>query len=114
LVKGYADGQMTGWTRELKPGNYHYPEIPIYPMTNPGSENSFEYVRNIEMRQVHECYTNQDLPNLRAMFVKENLIAPFLSACNALGNVQVSILEGYEFTDWNPLERKVQVYLVLF
>ena len=48
------------------------------------------------------------------MFVRDNLIVPFLSACNMWGNVQVSILEGYEFTDWNPLERKVQVYLVLF
>jgi hypothetical protein len=114
LVKGYADGQMTEWTRELKSGKYHYLEIPIYPMTNPGSENPFEYVRNIEIRHVPESYSNRDLPNLRAMFVRDNLIVPFLSACNTWGNVQVSILEGYEFTDWNPLERKVQVYLVLF
>lgn len=114
LVKGYADGQITEWTRELKSSGYYYREIPIYPMANPGSENPFEYVRNIETRHVPEVYTNRDLPNLRAMFVKENLIAPFLSACNTGGNVRVSILEGYEFTNWNPLERKVQVYLVLF
>jgi hypothetical protein len=66
------------------------------------------------MRHVPESYTNRDLPNLRAMFVKENLIAPFLSTCNTWGNVQTSNLAGYEFTDWNPLERKVQVYLVVF
>jgi hypothetical protein len=114
LVKGYADGQMVEWTRELKPGRYYYREIPIYPMIDPGSGNSFGYVHSAEMRPVPEGYTNRDLPNLRAMFVKENLIAPFLSNCNTWGNVQVSILEGYEFTKWNPLERKVQVYLVLF
>jgi len=114
LVKGYADGQMTEWARVLKPGRYYYREIPIYPMIDPGSGNSFGYVRNAEMHHIPESYTNRDLPNLRAMFVKEDLIAPFLSACNTWGNVQISILEGYEFTDWNPLERKVQVYLVLF
>jgi flagellar basal body-associated protein FliL len=114
MVKGYADGKVTEWSRELRPGNYHYREIPVYPTVDPGSENPFEYFRSIEVRLVPEEYTNRDLPNLRAMFVKENLIIPFLSDCNKLGNVQVSILDGYEYARRNPMERKVQVYLLLF
>jgi hypothetical protein len=114
MVKGYADGKVTEWGRELSPGRYHYKEIPVYPKVDPGSENPFKYFRTVEMRTVPEVYTNQDLPNLRAMFVKENLIIPFLSDCNKLGNIQVSILDGYEYARWSPMERKVQVYLVLF
>ena len=114
LIRGYADGEMMGWSRELRHGKYHYREIPVHETYRASSENTFEYFSTKKMLPVPEVYNNSHLPNLRAMFVKENIIIPTLSACNTLNNVQVSILDGYEFTRLNPLERKVHVYLMLY
>jgi hypothetical protein len=114
LIRGYADGEVMSWSKGLRTGKYHYREIPVYQTSRPSSENTFEYFSAKVTSRVPEVYTNQDLPNLRAMFVKENIIIPTLSACNTLNNVQVSILDGYEFTRLNPLERKVHVYLMLY
>jgi hypothetical protein len=114
LIRGYADGEAMDWSKELRHGKFNYREIPVYQTSRPSSENTFEYFSAKETRRVPEVYNNSYLPNLRAMFVKENIIIPTLSTCNALNNVQVSILDGYEFTRLNPLERKVHVYLMLY
>jgi len=114
LIRGYADGEVMNWSRGLRHGKYHYRDIQVYETSRPSSENTFEYFSTKKMLPVPEVYNNSYLPNLRAMFVKENIIIPTLSACKAMNNVQVSILDGYQFTRWNPLERKVHVYLMLY
>jgi len=106
LVKGYADGQMAFWERPLKAERYNYQNISFYPRLDRYSENPFEYIRKIGTYQVPQNYRNQDLPNLRAMFVKEEMIDPFISQCGHLTAEQVHILEGYEFLHRDPTVRK--------
>jgi hypothetical protein len=105
---------MSEWSKYLKPGRYAYREIPIYPKANFDSLNPYEYIRSTVIYQVPQSYTNRDLPNLRAMFVKEDLIDPFLSGCNTSQNVETHILEGHEFAEIDQLKRKAQIYILLF
>ncbi len=114
LVKGYADGQMGPWERRLLPNKYHYQNIAVYPRFDSLSKNPFEYVRSTRTYTVPENYSNSNLPNLRAMFVKEDLVTPFVSKCDELKGVSVNILDGYELSAWNPMERKVQVYVMVY
>lgn len=114
LVRGYADGQNMKWKKALRRGKYLYREIQAYNPLNPVSEQAFKYSATQEVYRVGEDYKNADLPNLRAMFVKENIIVPTLTACNTMNNVQVSILNGHDFIRLNPLERKVHVYLMVY
>lgn len=114
LVKGYADGQMMVWERPLKAGRYSYQNISFYPRLDRNSENPFEYIRRIETYQTPQFYQNQDLPNLRAKFIKEEMIDPFISQCGQLTKEQVRILEGYEFSHRDPAVRKAQIYIVVF
>lgn len=114
LVRGYADGQDMKWKKALRPGKYLYREIQTYNPYNPVSDQAFKYSATKEVYRVGEEYKNADLPNLRAMFVKENIIVPTLTACNSMNNVQVSILNGHDFIRLNPLERKVHVYLMVY
>jgi hypothetical protein len=113
LVRGYADGQNMKWQKALH-GKYNYQKIPVYHPYVPVSEHAFQYSATKEDYPVPKFYKNGHLPNLRAMFVKENIIIPTLSACNAMNKVQVSILDGHDFIRLNPLERKVHVYLIVY
>jgi hypothetical protein len=114
LVKGYADGQMTEWERPLRPGRYAYREIEVYPKFKPDSLNPLEYVYSTTTVSVPPTYANKDLPNLRARFVKEDLIDPFLAGCSTPQNVTTHILDGYEFAEINQNKRKVQIFILLF
>jgi hypothetical protein len=114
LVKGYADGQMTEWERPLRPGRYAYREIEVYPKFKPDSLNPFEYVHSTTTFHVSPAYANKDLPNLRAQFVKEDLIEPFLAGCSTPQNVTTHILDGYEFAEIDQNKRKVQIFILLF
>lgn len=112
LVKGYADGQDGDW-KHSQEKDYYYPEISIYPKaSNTGFE--FNHVRTQVRLPSDGSYTNKDLPNLRARFVQKELIERSLSSCKGLPNVTSQILEGHEFKQKNPSDRKVQIFVVLF
>jgi hypothetical protein len=42
-------------------------------------------------------YTNEHLPDLRAKFVEQDLVTPYLNDCKEKRNTQVHIIKGYEF-----------------
>lgn len=114
LVKGYADGQMSEWEKPLRSGRYAYREIPLYPKVKHSSANSYDYIHSALRTPVPYFYTNNTLPNLRAMFIKEELIEPILSQCAMPRSVEAYVLEGDEFSEIDRLKRKVQIYILLF
>ena len=58
-----------------------------------------------------ETYTNAELPNLRAQFVVNDFVLPFLKS-NINKEVAVHILQGFEFSEPDkPKNRMVQIYI---
>jgi hypothetical protein len=114
LIKGYADGQGSDWWRLVKPGRHAYHDFLIYRKYKREESGYFEDLYYPAKYYVDEFYTNKDLPNLRAMFVKQDLIEPFLSQCNMSPTVSAYVIDGQEIPGIDPLNRKVQIYILLF
>lgn len=116
LVKGYADGQMNDWKRPLLRGRYEYRDIKMYPIAEPDSMNPFTYIHSEVSHKIDSNYNNNDLPNLRAKFVMEDLIKPFLHNRNCINsqNIETHILQGYEYREIDSVKRKVQIFILLF
>jgi hypothetical protein len=109
LIKGYADGNYGDWSRR-QDSIYDYRSITVMPAIEPG-QNAIHYSRNMVERIIPAIYTNTDLPNLRAAFIKERIIEPFAEDCpdNING---IHILDGYAFTmPGDTGKRKAQVFL---
>lgn len=116
LVKGYADGWHGPWKRSLKPGLYHYDKVFVYPAVKPGSLNPFEYYRRDEPIEIPAEYENKHLPDLRAQFVKKDLVEPFLRQCQSAKSGGVHVLKGYEFGRdvHDASKRKAQVFVNIY
>jgi hypothetical protein len=115
LIKGYADGQLGPWKERLHP-NYYYDTIHAYVPLEPNRLNRFEFVRKEVPKRVQEYYGNNDLPDLRARFVKEEFIGIFMKHCRSKAETEVHILEGQaDLTNViEPPNRKVQIFINLY
>jgi hypothetical protein len=114
LIKGYADGKSTDWSRPLV-ANFAYDKIFVLPPVNPNSLNPTQYRGAPQIFQVSNPYRNKDLPDLRAQFVKDDLIEPVLEQCPGASPANVKILKGYEFSrPGNPNLRRVEIQLNVF
>lgn len=114
LVKGYADGQQGPWEQPLHAFPYNYQTIFVYPKAPQNSLNSLAYLRNPTHFFVPPYYNNSHLPNLRARFIQWDVIEPLLTSCSTPQQVRTHVLDGDEFTHWDPQERKVEVYVLFF
>ncbi len=114
FIRGYADGQMKDWIREQNAERYHYERFSIVPSLEPGSPNPLTYSLTEVPIDIPVKYNNTHLPDLRAKFVKEVLVEPFLQECEKPKKIETHILKGYDFTERNPLDRKVQIFIALF
>lgn len=114
LVKGYADGTHGGWGRPFLP-QYAYRRIDVLPPVNPNSLNPMVYRRASRPLEIPNPYKNNHLPDLRAEFVKRDLIEPVLGQCPGTSTTLVKILKGYEFTKPDsPNLRRVEVQVNIF
>lgn len=115
MVRGYADGQHRPWERPLD-ADYFYDSIPVYPALEPRSKNPAIYVKEESPVNIQGSnYRNEHLPDLRAQFVKKDLVEPYFNLCREL-KPEAHILKGFEFKDLKdkPLERKVQVFILIY
>lgn len=111
LVKGYADGQTADWGRPLLEGRYAYHSIDVYPPLASGSQEPGVFLHNPVTVEIPSTYNNHTLPDLRAQFIKDAILRPFLRAC-VDEQIPVKILKGYAFASPdNPLQRRVDIYL---
>lgn len=116
MVKGYADGKLSDWSEPLLAKPYDYTEINLYPAAvDPNSITQNIYHRLESPKFVSATYVNNDLPNLRANFVKKELIDPYLGLCTSAVKPESHILEGRaNMKPDEPFERKVQVYIMIY
>lgn len=111
FIQGYADGQATDWVRPLLDGRYAYHAIDVYPPLASGSQEPAVFLQNPVTIKIPSTYENRNLPDLRAQFIKDAILDPFLKAC-VNEQIPVKILKGYAFPNPdNPLQRKVDVYI---
>jgi len=118
-IKGYADGQHGPWTDTLR-ADYRYDSIGVLPPTT-NSENPTSYfLRDSIIRIPSRRYSNSLLPDLRAEFIRQVLVLPYLENCELTPSLRelqtdVRILKGFEYTKADhPENRKVQVFLYIF
>jgi hypothetical protein len=116
LVRGYADGQRGPWTAHLLPGPYNYKIVNVYLPAETNRLNSFKYIKAEVSLPIQEDYSNAELPELRARFVKEEFIDRFLEDCNGTTKVEVHILKGYADNSnviYEP-DRKTEIFINVY
>jgi hypothetical protein len=117
IIKGYADGQKGDWSEELLKAPHDYNTIPVYLPADPSNTVTINvYTRNEQPQPVSSPYRNKDLPDLRAFFVKKDLVDPYLQECRSEKKIESHLIKGGVFEDKTnaPLERKVQVYILIY
>lgn len=116
MIKGYADGTRGDWNRPLKPDPYYFDHMLVYPPVHPDSLNPVEYFRTETPISIDRNYENRHLPDLRANFVKADLIEPFLKDCKDIKNKEIHILKGYEFSREiiDDSKRMAQVFINIY
>ena len=115
LIKGYADGQRNIWSAHLLPDPYHYDVVNVYPRAESDRIDSFQFIKIEKPKRIEDNYSNKDLPELRARFVRENFIAKFLESCGT-AETEGHILEGYADTSsviYEP-DRKAQIFINIY
>jgi hypothetical protein len=116
LIKGYADGQSGPWKERLLSQPYHYDSVNVYMPLEPERLNWFEFIRKESPLPIQEYYTNEELPNLRAQFVKEEFVDRFLKHCDSHAETEVHILKGQadKTTAIHRQDRKVQIFVNIY
>ena len=113
-VRGYADGQTADWARPLLEGQYAYHAIDVHPPPASDSREPPIFLQRPVTIEIPSAYNNHTLPDLRAQFIKDAILQPFLREC-VNEQIPVKILKGHTFASLdNPLQRKVDVYVSLY
>jgi hypothetical protein len=119
LIKGYADGQLGPWKEKLRAHPYRYDSVTVYPPFEPERLNWFEFIRQETTLPIQENYTNEELPDLRARFVKEDFVDRLLKHCGSSSETEVHILKGQADKTTGPEairpeDRKVQIFINIY
>ncbi len=109
FVRGYAD-RGASFQKPLL-SQYPYNEVAYFPLETPNDLMLAVYLRKIERRKIGNTYTNADLPNLRATFLKQ-VIDVFLRDCELNGHLTpVShVLDGAVIEENAPDYRTIDLY----
>ena len=124
-IRGFADGQQAPWVAQLEE-DYLYQKISVLRSIDPQLNTGFistpshvsttsDKIAMCKSRNIDEskCYDNSALPNLRAEFIKQGFIEPYIEK-EAPKNVDVFVLDGFASeTPKNQLERKAEIYLMV-
>jgi hypothetical protein len=114
LVRGFADGELDGWQEKLD-STYNYTSVEVMPPLDAAAPIAFRRTRVRIPLPEPPKYSNGDLPNLRARYVKEVLLDPYLANCPSNTPATSAILQGFAYKEASrPLDRKVQVYLLFY
>lgn len=109
FVRGYADqGQNF---KKLLLARYPYHDVAFFPLVTPKDPLLAAYFRKTVSRHIGDTYTNSDLPELRATFLKQ-VIDIFLKDCSLNGHLtsQSVVLEGGVIPQNQPKYRTIDLY----
>jgi hypothetical protein len=112
LIKGYADGEASEWQRNQREG-YLFPALPVL-MPVPeqrASLNPTVYRKPAERLVLPKIYGNEELPDLRAAFFKNDFVDPMLEGCRKGRSIEVFILKGVDVRGRDEYKRRVDVQL---
>lgn len=109
FVRGYAD-RGASFRKPLLP-QYPYNELAYFPLETPNDPMLAAYLRRIDRRKIGNVYTNADLPDLRATFLK-HVIDVFLRDCELNGHLTpVShVLDSVVIDENAPDYRTIDLY----
>jgi hypothetical protein len=122
LVKGAADGTDSNWTKDID-SHYNFTTADVFRPVHIDSPNPILYSNEFKTINVSSSgkYNNNNLANLRAMFVRKDIIEQqVIEGCakyidpEIRSKVNVKILEGYTGKEKNPGLRKAEVYLQIY
>jgi hypothetical protein len=111
LIRGFADGQRRPWKRALRE-DYPFDTVSVYMPLEPQRLNWLEYVRKETPVPIDNPYANKDLPELRARFVKEELIDKVLAHCDSYAKPEVHILKGRADEEWPAASKRKALFFV--
>lgn len=115
LIKGFADGEIGHLERDILDPPFAYHHIEVFPDIVQNHQMPSRYQRTPRILRVGNKYYNNDLPNLRAAYVKDVLILPYIDKCSHVSQSDVHILEGIPSSQPNdPDRRKVEVFINLY
>jgi hypothetical protein len=115
LVRGYADQGAATFQRQLLP-QYPYHDVSFFPLKNNPDPFMTVYLRTVASRKIGNTYTNTDLPNLRATFMKREVIDHFLDECRLRrpDTPKSFVLDGGAIDVRDPDYRTIDIYFYAY
>jgi hypothetical protein len=103
-IKGYADGEVREWQQKLI-RKYAYKKIEYFSSDKLLSLSPHTHT-------IGNTYANKDLPYLRAHYLKQRLILPYLKTCHKHLAPDVRVIQGEVYSYHDKSERKAEIYLI--
>ena len=116
-IKGYADGERTkDWKRAVITVPDKYKSFKVLNPSDPKNMNWFFYNKpEVPRDLISDKYTNDDLPDMRAKFISEEFVKPFVERCKNKDICQTYVLHNKPISSQSqPQWRKVQIYIMIY
>jgi hypothetical protein len=115
-IKGYADGQQSpDWPRAVTSLPEQYRRFPVLNPSEGENDNWLFYHKPERERIIVDPYSNDDLPDLRAQYIRKEFVEPFVQRFANKDRCHVYVLHNEPIGDpEKPEWRKAQVYLMVY
>jgi hypothetical protein len=118
-VKGYADGELSpNWRppKDIKALGKQYTAFQVLNPANPDDVNwSFYHRTELPRTVINFPYRNDDLPDLRAQFVRTEFVERLMPSLTNRDRCQVFVLHNKALLNPNQAQyRKVQIYVMVY
>lgn len=120
-IKGFADGTKNSWSEKLIPeyDDGIYQKFYVHYAARRNSLNPRNYEAEATRYEVWSEYTNDDLPNLRARFIEQDILLPYLEQVKAskggfVGSYSTHLLDGYVFSGVDEERRRVEIVVEVY
>jgi len=115
-IKGYADGEKSkDWPRIIDNLPEQFRRFQVLSPTEEQNENWFFYRKPEIDREIFNPYSNDDLPDLRAQYVRKEFVEPFVQRCDNKDRCHIYVLHNKALREpEKPQWRKAQVYLMVY
>jgi hypothetical protein len=115
LVRGYAD-RGAAFQRPVMP-EYPYHDVSYLPLARQPDPLLAVYVRRPQTKNIGNTYSNSELPNLRATFLKREVIDRFLDECRLSRRPltpESVVLDGAVIDVKDPEYRTIDLYFYAY